>query len=124
MGQSHIWFMYARKADDYWQDDPLYLSEENVDNIEYHMGRFKHKFFLYGLNQFENVHKLYLYQGRTRYVKCWHDGDCLKVEFNSAATKQAWLNSKRSKKGIGFDRLYTVKEENDWNFVFKKTSLD
>ena len=44
MGQT--WFMYARDTEDYWIKEPLYSTLEHAEDIDHHMGRFKHKVFL------------------------------------------------------------------------------
>ena len=124
MGQSQTWFMYGRDDNDNWLPDPLFSSVAKAEDANYHMGRFKHKFFEYALNELDNVHKLYLYQGRSRFVKCSYIEDTLKVEFCNNAAKTAWSECRRSKKGLRFDEKHEKMETNPWNIVFKKKTLD
>tara|TARA_B110000091_G_scaffold213194_1_gene261871 strand:+ start:818 stop:1177 length:360 start_codon:yes stop_codon:yes gene_type:complete len=119
MGQT--WFMYARDTQDYWIKEPLYSTLISPDDIDYHMGRFKHKVFMLGLGELK-VHKLYLYQGWTREVKCWFQEDTLKVEFSTERARASWKTSKRSHKGRKFDSIFTkVDTKEEWVINFTKS---
>ena len=114
---SNTWFIYGRDIEDRWLSEPLVSSEKEVDNMEYHMKRFKYHVYQLGLGNIENVHKIYLYQG-FRVAKCVLQDDTITVELNSEAAKQAWSNSKRPTLCRKFDSVYTKISENP--FVFTK----
>ena len=114
---SRTWFIYARDASDRWME-PLTSTVSNDDNLEFHMGRFKHYVFLLGLGKLdESISKIYLYQNR-RFAKCVRSEDTLTVEFSTAQAAKAWSTCKRSKQGRKFDSVYTLKEQTDWQVVF------
>lgn len=121
MGQSQSWFMYARDKQDYWIPEPLYSTLMREDDVLHHMGRFKHRFFVFALGQLESVGKLYLYRGRYRQVKCWFDGETLTVDFSTEESLKAWSDTRRSKKGLDFDLLFTQQvSESKWKLQYKK----
>lgn len=119
MGQT--WFMYARDAEDYWIKEPLYSTLEHVDDIDHHMGRFKHKVFMYALGEMDE-HKIYLYHGWQREVKCWFQDDTLKIEFSTERARDSWSTCKRSAKGRKFDSNFTkVDTKEEWLLNFTKS---
>lgn len=123
MGQT--WFMYARNKEDYWVKEPFYSTLTNENNIEYHMGRFKHRVFLFALGELDepDVYKMYLYQGWSREVKCWFQEDTLKIQFSTERARNAWGLCRRSKKGLSFDNKFVkVNTNNKWVLHFTKST--
>ena len=119
MGQT--WFMYARDTEDYWIKEPLYSTLEHAEDIDHHMGRFKHKVFMYALGEMDE-HKIYLYHGWQREVKCWFQDDTLKVEFSTERARDSWSTCKRSTKGRKFDSNFTkVDTKEEWLLNFTKS---
>jgi len=100
------WYVYARDKDDHWLSDPIDSTVAKSDNIQYHMGRFKHKVFqLALLHQFTETPKIYLYQGSRR-VKCEKTSDSVIITFSDNEAKEAWINCRRSKLGLKVDEKY------------------
>lgn len=64
--QPTVYYVYGRlKLTDRWEGQPLHAFKETP------IGKFKHAIYSFGLKRrFHDYHKLYLYQGRTRVVKC------------------------------------------------------
>ena len=124
MGQSQTtWFMYGRDKNDRWAD-PLYSTVAKADDIEFHMGRFKHKLFEFALGELD-ILKLYLYHGRSRRVKAWFEEDTLKIQFTTTEAKNAWNTCKRSKKGLRFDKEFTpIPVTDEWILYFKPNLLE
>jgi hypothetical protein len=121
MGQA--WLMYGRDKQDKWTT-PLYTASADKSDIEFHMGRFKHKVFEFALDELDII-KLYLYHGWTRYAKVWFQEDTLKVQFQNSEARAAWKSCKRSKKGNDFDKKYTpLAVSDDWILYFKKNPQD
>jgi hypothetical protein len=117
MGQT--WFMYGRDRQDNWTE-PLYSTVAQASDIEFHMGRFKHKVFEFALDELDII-KLYLYHGWTRHVKVWFQEDTLKIQFLSTESKKAWETCKCSKKGKEFDNKYThISVADEWILYFKR----
>lgn len=103
---SQTWFIYGRDTEDKWLDEPLASTLTKADEIEFHMKRFKYHVYQLGLGHFQNVHKIYLYQG-FRVAKCVLKDDTVRVEFCSEAAKQAWASCKRPSPCRKFDSVYT-----------------
>lgn len=61
-----VFYIYGRlKITDQWEAAPLHAIKEHA------VGKFKHAVYSLGLKRrFHDYHKLYLYQGRTRLIKC------------------------------------------------------
>ena len=123
MGQyfSGPWFIYGRDLDDKWIEEPISTFSKE-DDILFHMGRFKHHVFELGLDKM-NIKKIYLYQ-KFRVIKAFRQDDKIIVVFSSEEATKAWLNCKRSKLGIDFDKIYDH-ISNDLNSVVfqRKTAL-
>ena len=64
--QPTVFYLYGRlKETDRWEGQPLHAFKTQA------MGRFKHAVYSLGLKRrFHDYHKIYLYQGRSRLVKC------------------------------------------------------
>ena len=103
---STTWFSYGRDEEDYWLEEPLVTSEKEVDNMKYHMKRFKYHVYQLGLGNLENVHKIYLYQG-FRVAKCVLQNNTVTVELCSEGAKQAWSMCRRPSVSRKFDSVYT-----------------
>ena len=117
------WFMYGRDKHDQWTE-PFYSNAAPSTDIDFHMGRFKHKVFEFALDDLDII-KLYLYYGWTRHIKVWFQEDTLKVQFITSEARTSWQNCKRSKKGSQFDRKYTpISVADEWVLYFKKNQLD
>ena len=114
---SNTWFIYGRDKEDYWLGEPLVSSEKKVDNMDYHMKRFKYHVYQLGLGNLENVYKIYLYQG-FRVARCVLNDDTVTVELYSEDAKRAWSQSKRPSVSRKFDSVYTKISEDP--FVFTK----
>ena len=100
------WYVYARGQDDNWLTDPIDSTVAKSDEIEYHMGKFKHKVFQLALDQqFTKTPKIYLYQGSRR-VKCEKTSDSVIITFSDNSAKKAWNNCRRSKLGLKVDEKY------------------
>ena len=126
MGQyfSGPWFIYGRDLDDKWIEEPISVYSKEAD-ILFHMGRFKHHVFELGLGKMK-IKKIYLYQ-KFRVVKAFRQDDKIIVVFSSDEAKKAWLNCKRSKLGIDFDKIYdhVSNDLNSKSVVFqRKTGPD
>lgn len=122
MGQSQTWFMYARDKNDRWCDEPLYNTIIKADNINHHMGRFKHRVYEYALGELD-IGKLYLYQGWSRLIKCYIDEDTFKIKFQTKEAKLAWESCRRSQKGKVFDTQFTpIAIKDDWVLYFKRNT--
>ena len=123
---SRTWFVYARSRDGKWLDDPLESTLAHEDDLEYHMGKFRHKFFrlaLDRLNKDKDIDKIYLYHG-WRVAKCTkHEDNSLTVEFSSKEAHNAWLTSRRSHLGRIFDERYKVSSSDDWAIRFEALQL-
>jgi len=114
---STTWFIYGRDQDDNWLSEPLVSSTQEVDNMEYHIKRFKYQVYQLGLGNLANVYKIYLYQG-FRVARCVLKDETVTVELCSEAAKQAWSNSKRPTASRKFDSVYTKISEDP--IVFTK----
>jgi len=100
------WYTYARGKDDKWLEEPIDSTVAKADDIQHHMGRFKHKVFRLALGQqFSETPKIYLYQGSRR-VKCEKTSDSVIVTFSDSVAKEAWLQCRRSKLGLKVDEKY------------------
>ena len=117
---SRTWFIYARDKNDKWLEEPLESTLSHEDDIRYHMGKFKHKFFRLALGRLdENIAKIYLYQG-WRVAKCTkHGDDGMTVEFSSKDAHNAWLTCKRSRLGLKFDEKFRVSSSDDRTIRFE-----
>ena len=64
--QPTVFYLYGRlKETDRWEGQPLHAFKTQS------MGRFRHAVYSLGLKRrFHDYHKIYLYQGRSRVVKC------------------------------------------------------
>ena len=64
--QPTVYYLYGRlKITDRWEGQPLHAFKETP------IGKFKHAIYSFGLKRrFHDYHKIYLYQGRIRVVKC------------------------------------------------------
>ena len=121
---SRTWFIYARSKDDKWLDEPLESTLAHEDDIRYHMGKFKHKFFRLALNRLDdNIVKIYLYHG-WRVAKCTkHEDGSLTVAFSTREAHNAWLTCKRSRLGLKFDEKYKVSSSDAWAIRFEVLQL-
>lgn len=119
MGQSQTWFMYGRDKNDRWTP-ALYHTLANADDIDFHMGRFKHKVFEFALGEMD-IHKLYLYHNWTRHAKAWFEEDTFKIQFSSVAARDSWKTCKRSKRGQSFDKVFSpIEVPDEWVLYFRK----
>lgn len=116
---SRTWFVYARSHEGKWLDDPIDSTISREDDMKYHMGKFRHKFFRFALGLLDkNIAKIYLYHG-WRIAKCTKNKDnSLTVEFSSIEAHNAWLTSRRSQLGKKFDEKFKVSESDDWSIRF------
>ena len=66
------WYIYGRsKASDKYTE-ALQSTLEHHDDLQYHMGRFKHEVFLFALGMnHATLKSLYLYNNYWRIAKCW-----------------------------------------------------
>ena len=100
------WYTYARDKDDNWLTDPIDSTVAKSDNIDHHMGRFKHKVFQLALDQhFSETPKIYLYQGSRR-VKCEKTPDSVIITFSDSEAKESWIKCRRSRLGSKVDEKY------------------
>lgn len=117
---SRTWFIYARDKEGNWCSEPIDSTITKDDDICYHMGRFKHKVFLYSLGQgLTDCSKIYLYQG-WRKVKAELTEDALIVTFSDIHSKDAWDKCRRSKKGNEFDLCFSKPEKTYYTYTFNK----
>lgn len=116
---SRTWFIYARDANDKWME-PLTSTLTNEDDIEHHMGRFKHYVFLLALGKLDEcISKIYLYRHR-RVARCEIFEEELRVDFSSKEAMDAWNSCKRSKQGRKFDSIFSFKEQGDYSVTFTR----
>lgn len=117
---SRTWFIYARDANDQWME-PLTSTLAKEDDMNHHMGRFKHYVFLLALGKLdESISKIYLYQHR-RVAKCEILEDGLRIDFSSKEASDAWDACKRSKQGRKFDSVYSFKERGEYSVSFTRS---
>lgn len=117
---SRTWFIYARDADDKWIETPLASTVAHEEDVEFHMGRFKHYVFKLALGELDStISKIYLYCG-TRVAKCifMKEEKKIYVEFSSAEAASAWDTCKRSKRGLMFDRRFEETSKEVYKVVF------
>lgn len=112
---SRTWFIYGRDENDYWIKEPLASTVAKDDDVEFHMGRFKHYVFKLALGKLDHARKIYLYHGRREVKAVMRDGN-LFVTFTRQESADAWTTCKRSHLGKEFDKLFVHKtkpENND-----------
>jgi len=98
MGNSHtVYYLYGRlKLTDRWEGQPLHAFKEHS------MGKLKHAIYSLGLKRrFHDYHKIYLYQGRYRIVKCEMKKNeegyrTLTLTFSSREAYAEWVASTES----------------------------
>ena len=116
---SRTWFIYARDASDRWME-PLTSTVSNDDNLEFHMGRFKHYVFSLSLGKLtEGIRKIYLYQGR-RVARCERFDDKVVVTMSSREAMTAWVECKRSKLGLEFDKRFEQTSRTTYDITFTR----
>lgn len=117
---SRTWFIYGRDKQDKWFEDPIDSTLTKDDDCRYHMGRFKHKVFLFALQQgHQNCSKIYLYQGWRR-VKADLTDDALIITFSDTEARDAWDTCRRSKKGNEFDLCFNTPDKYYYTYTFTK----
>lgn len=93
MGQGQTWYVYGRSHDQHWLPDPILSTLYKADDLQHHMGRFKHMVYKLCLGHLENVCKIYLYQG-WRMAKAERHETYVKITLRNHATAIAWDNCK------------------------------
>lgn len=85
------WYIYGRsKASDKYTE-ALQSTLEHHDDLQYHMGRFKHEVFLFALGMnHATLKSLYLYNNYWRIAKCWIVDGKLFLDFRDSDTAALW----------------------------------
>lgn len=109
---SRTWFIYGRDENDYWIKEPLASTVAKDDDVEFHMGRFKHYVFKLALGKLDHARKIYLYHGHRVVRAVMRDGN-LFVEFSTQESADAWTTCKRSHLGKEFDKYFVHKTSAD-----------
>jgi hypothetical protein len=60
---SCTWFIYSRDKDDTWSDTPIASTLVREEELNYHLGRFKHVVFKMCTDNLGPIRKVYLYHG-------------------------------------------------------------
>lgn len=91
MGQvvSQTWYVYARTHDQKWTPEPLFSTLAKADDLQYHMGRFKHVVYKLCLGHYDDICKVYLYQG-WRIAKAERYNNRVKITFKNKNIETAW----------------------------------
>ena len=89
MGQGQTWYVYGRSYDQHWLPDPIVSTLCKADDVQHHVGRFKHMVYKLCLGHLENVHKIYLYQG-WRMAKAERHATYVKITLRNQTVADAW----------------------------------
>ena len=111
MGQfvSHTWFVYGRRVDNTWQEEPILSTVSHSADMDFHMARFRHLVYQLGLDQLDpDLCKLYLYQG-WRVAKCERTDTLVRLTFATRAAADAWDGCKRSRLHTSFVSKYEIR---------------
>lgn len=119
MGQvvSQTWYIYGRSYDQCWLPEPIVSTLCKADDLQYHIGRFKHTVYKLCLGHLENVCKVYLYQG-WRVAKAERHETYVKVTFRDKTTAAVWdacdeVPFDGRKLSADFSSHYTSEANND-----------
>lgn len=118
------WYVYARDTNDQWLDAPLYSTVAKESDEKHHVGMFKHRTFLFALENSAYLHcsKMYLYHGWRR-IKVHKTQQTLIVTFSDQNAQDAWDTCKRSRLGNNFDAAWLLKTKEYCVYTFKKKTL-
>ena len=86
------WLIYGRSRETNRYTEPLQESLERHDDLQYHMGRFKHEIYTFCLgDQHQTLKCLYLYNDYWRMAKCYiGEHHKLYIEFRDVDTATVW----------------------------------
>lgn len=86
------WYIYGRSNQTNYYTEALHKTLERHDDLQYHMGRFKHEVYTFSLgDQHQTLKCLYLYNDYWRMAKCWlDDNGKLFIEFRDIETATVW----------------------------------
>ena len=110
---SRTWYIYSRDADDKWSETPVASTLARGDDIEHHIGRFKHVVFQMALNRMAGVQKVYLYRG-WRIAKAHRDNNCLVLDFSKDEYANAWWEA--DEQAIDSGGTFTRTFAHQWSY--------
>jgi len=117
---SHSWDVYGRDSEDNWLPNPIHSSTDKYTDCQFHMGRFKHRFFMFVNDKRENAYlKIYLYQG-WRKVKCEKRKEIVTVTFSNTSVRNNWDTCRRSRLGKKFDQNWLPAVKTDCVYIYNR----
>lgn len=119
---SRTWYIYGRDHSDKWLSAPLDSTLARENDINFHMGRFKHQLYLMALKlAHTEVSKMYLYQGWRR-AKCVFEKDDILLTFSDYESLQAWETCHRSRLDTTFAANWECVKKTTWTLQFHRRS--
>jgi len=104
---STTWYIYSREENDEWSETPIASTLAREDDINYHLGRFKHIVYKMGVGKLNSIQKVYLYHG-WRIVKATLEKNELRLEFTDKTTAEKWWESDEECDGV-FSKEFDIK---------------
>ncbi len=89
---STTWYIYSREENDEWSAEPIASTLAREDDINFHLGRFKHIVFKMGVGQLKNIKKVYLYHG-WRMAKAEMTDNEIRLYFRDESIAEKWWES-------------------------------
>lgn len=111
---SITWYIYSREENDEWSEEPISSTLAKEEDVNYHLGRFKHIVYKMGVGKLNNIRKVYLYHG-WRVVKAEMKDTEIGLYFSDETIAEKWWESPEECIETGvfkqdFDKKWSVRD--------------